>query len=869
MRTRSLIAHYVGAAAFSVSAMAISAQAQDNYTNILDLVPHDADQRIVIPDESVPIFRNRGFSISKNADTGANVISIATDADFALCRDSAFINTLGADGKAIVDEKRLERAPSLFASTLSVRGNSAVKLKAQLRTCEAAWTDRLNKGVAEAKIKILGIDVGQFNIANSGIVADIVNFADKAAEVRVKIGNVERAISNLKDLANLQSTALSGAFRDLSGQLITSKKDLGRRFEDMAQKRLKESEQEFEIRKKQFIVNSSAEGLALVAKLAFSKDPVTARRIEASANSISKIANSVIKLSSSGALAQGAKAALTMDIASGALALMSMFGPQNNETSMMAEQLQGIREDISALRQHMDDRFDRVEEMIIAATKHLDAQLKRMDQRLDDIEERLKNVDATLKALYGISTDAFAFLIAKDFTESLRICEREITKSTASIGAAQGCIEKTSVYGREGSNRYAVSSGATLDISLDIDQAAARAGGLPDLDRVGYLDAVLRNAERRGLIKNYKDKTTGIASPPDWAVAVDFFSKIVSEPEKYEAFKRQKITRERLVDANNYGPDITDLVSLGEKTMEKIAVIRKHGVTFALQRLEGKLAKLADIVGQAQFDQAKTRDLGILGVGGARRYAQLSNPAGTGGFRSDGTTRYSIRFYDEDYLTVTAGPQTGRVWQLRWRATKLHSLNALMAQHQEGNVETAWTNYINQNYAAEKPGFTTIVDRSVASYQANFPEINEPYLDGVNVRDFMPAGNGALRYAQNQSMNLPAVKQACEEAAQARKVVDSYAWLMRTSTTDGDQQWIQDLEALPGRDAVQLCRTANLAEASGTIKEAPKKRLQQFFSAAIAKLKGSFMANNQAGGMDTITTRIQGLRTLAAPAPAR
>jgi len=721
------------------------------------------------------------------------------------------------------------------------------------------------------------------------------------------INKTKLQVKNIQEALDQQGRAAITAFNNFTEQARGNKRQLDK-IVDAQQKAQRELELRAQLEQKRQLVQGSAAAFSLLAKLAFSKDPVAVARIDTGVSSIARITDSVLQLSSGLNPTTGAKLLLSTNIAGGALALISMFGPQNSETDIMKQQLSAIRQDISALRQDMDERFDRLENMLVEAMNYIGQRLSNIDTRLQNIEENLRKMGKTMDVLYHVSRDTFNFLIAHEFEESARQCAREVLRAEMSSDKAFDCIEKSSNYARKGANKYAVSSGSLYDVNVDVDVGAVIGASLPAIEQVGYLDAVLRQASQSQMLKrDYAVSAEDLISPPDWATAVDGFSSIIANPSQFKAFKVEGVRSDRLV--RNYSNDIADIIKIGERAKGGIATMRKDGVQFALDRMADKVGKLADLATNMVVENLSKKDLSILSVGDLEFDAEIRSTHNTDFKPEVEGWAYGVRFSATKYFFVTEGKQKGRQWEGQWRVSRFDDVQRTYDSRVPRDAYVRdWKDFFRSRYATLLSGgaLTLEYNRTILDLQDRLSEVNGPYLENGQVGDLTASAKTDLYAAYShieslaphepQEAHAPTkradalqdailiispdddkkqqLQAVCDEIAKSRQVVSAYAGLIRTSFTQQDEGWRVALSELPETSA-DLCgallKVPNQSDATNQklpVKEFMAVTIKDRLIPKIERFRTLFDRADQSGGMDMIDARLRGLRTfIHAPAP--
>ena len=822
--TRKLAKTTAAIVATSVFFVQFSLARAETTTTWRQILTGDARENIIeftVPNDSVTFLQKHGFHVSKYE--SRNLVSRFSDEMFLHCTTNAGLAPIAKFGPGLVGSAVGAEVPALVEPTLDTALSEA-DIKSY-RQCEADWLQRIDKARTEGKFEIIDVALGEIDTFDSEMTANVLDIQDRTHELEVSIGTQKLQVKNLQDLLEKQGTVAIAAFNSLTTQAADNKRQLDL-IVDAQEKARHSLELRAQLEEKRQIVQGSAAALSIVAKLAFGKDPVAAARIDTGISSVAKITDSVLQLSSG--VNAGAKILLSANMAGAALSIISMFGPQNSETAMMQQQLSAIKKDISELRQDMDERFDRIEGMLINMTKYIDQRLDTIDERLKNIEDNLRNVNQTLDVLYKITRESFNFLISQEFEESARECARPLRRSDFSADAAFDCIAASSRYARNGANKFAISSGSLFDLKADIDTAAGMGASLPPIEQVGYLDAVLREADQlRMLKKGYPVAVEDLVSPPDWATAVDNFSSFVARPEQFQVFKTRGIDRKKLVD--NYKNDIVDIIKIGEVARTSIEKMRGAGVEFALDRFSDKVAKLADLAAGMVIQDIDKKDLGILSTGDFEYHAEMRsrdnkefNPTVTGDWG------YGMLFSVTKYFYVQEGPQKGLRWEGQWRVSRFDDVQRTYdSRVARSRYESDWLDWFRDRYPTLLSGgaMTHEYDRTIMDLHDRLPEVNDPYLEKQDIGhmtqtaktdflaaysrvtslaphelppDFHPANPGDTPQTGSPDSNeAQQLQTACDDLGNMRSVVAAYANLIRTSFTEQDDKWRAALSELP------------------------------------------------------------------------
>jgi HAMP domain-containing protein len=162
----------------------------------------------------------------------------------------------------------------------------------------------------------------------------------------------------------------------------------------------------------------------IVATLASYIDPELGKQISVIGNSALQIAEAysswskaVAGLGTLDALGSLGTAAMTGNVISAVLNVVSLFGPsQPTPEQMILEEIGKLRQQVNELRTEMHDRFDRVDAQLNTIYTTLQDRFDKIDLRLGKIEGDIEEVQQTLgrleQSLSRIERNSFEFLDA-------------------------------------------------------------------------------------------------------------------------------------------------------------------------------------------------------------------------------------------------------------------------------------------------------------------------------------------------------------------------------------------------------------------------------------------------------------------------
>src|SRR5262249_7816849 len=211
------------------------------------------------------------------------------------------------------------------------------------------------------------------------------------------------------------------------------------------------------------------------------------------------------------------------------------------------------------------------------------------------------------------------------------------------------CLEKFIAYGIKASRLGVLSTAEYFDPDIDIDTATLAAENLVEGDRVGYLEMVLRSAQGRGIAQTGYSGPISSPSPIEWGMSVDALAQFAS---RIGAFKAVKDMGSRAPNfLNSFTADLAKLADTGKMAQQNVSKLRQTGTEYALDRYKAHSVELSGAVADAIVDAVSHEDLDITDIEN-EKIAVLRSPGDRGGFRSDGTTRYSIKYYNNDYFVA-------------------------------------------------------------------------------------------------------------------------------------------------------------------------------------------------------------------------
>src|SRR5262249_26332028 len=120
---------------------------------------------------------------------------------------------------------------------------------------------------------------------DSEMTANILDLQDRTQELGLTVNNNKTKIKNIQEALDQQGRAAITAFSNLTEQARENKRKLDQ-IVDAQEKARREAELRAQLEEKRQLVQGSAAAFSLLAKLAFSKDPVAVARIDTGVSSI-------------------------------------------------------------------------------------------------------------------------------------------------------------------------------------------------------------------------------------------------------------------------------------------------------------------------------------------------------------------------------------------------------------------------------------------------------------------------------------------------------------------------------------------------------------------------------------------------------
>ena len=767
-----------------------------------------------------------------HSDSGRNLVSKLSDPDYNDCWNN--IGTPIVLGGAAIGASLGN--PLLGAAVANLGDTASLSVIDRADSCERNWTQKVHEAFQDYSIDVLDARVGQIEPALSGAVGDILNLQNRVHElnllvsssskdVDLKIGNLTQSMTAVGDDVQDKIDALSKGVKSAQSDIQTYIHDATKLAEINAR-----------LQSQQDLLQGSVQVGVIIGQIAFAKNPVAAAKLDSGLHAVQSIGQSIINLGKPG-ISTGLTILSSANIAGAGLALVGLLGGGNDGSAVLLQQVNAVRGDISELREEMNDRFDRVEAMLVEITNQLNNRLNSLDKKLDQVLSELSTIDQRLVVMFGVDLDSFKFLI-----------------------------------------QMALSSAVTLDPALDVDESANRARSLKEEDKVAYLGAVLKEAVQKGIWSG-QPSTVELGKFPNpgfWDDGIDGFASFLAGINSFRGVQQVGLKRADFV--HDYAGDIQSLlIPSGELAIKSIAQIRRAGAEFAVQRYKAAMDALAATASNDVINVLTKKDLQITTISN-RKFANITAGHGMGQFRSDGTTLYSIMYHNNDYYVIGLGPEKGREWRVKRQTWRWVDIGRLMCQNCEGTTEQDYTRDINRPvvFASLAPSFNVDFDHaSISELADSLPEINTPYLNGVFVPDLSAAARALIVGAQVEVSDDAAVGDACKALIQRHQTIETFSALMRGSYGPLDDGWLQALAALPCStlsDCKDFVRQAWVdAPDSGhnlTLAQYLKSRVSGMGDGLADKFLATFKVGEHESHVDSIEARLGGLRNLGAESSA-
>jgi hypothetical protein len=240
-------------------------------------------------------------------------------------------------------------------------------------------------------------------------------------------GSVAISLAELNELARTEFGKINASIDDLQQTVdsINAKQDvlldyvLDERARQEAQALAEAKANEHRLK-----LQVAGSAINIVSTLASYIDPEVGKQISVIGNSALQIAEAysswskaVAGLGTLDALGSLSTAAMTGNVISAVLNVVSLFGPaQPTPEQMILEEIGKLRQQVSELRTEMHDRFDRVDAQLNTIYTTLQDRFDKIDLRLGKIEGDIEEVQQTLvrleQTLSRIERNSFEFLDA-------------------------------------------------------------------------------------------------------------------------------------------------------------------------------------------------------------------------------------------------------------------------------------------------------------------------------------------------------------------------------------------------------------------------------------------------------------------------
>jgi hypothetical protein len=281
--------------------------------------------------------------------------------------------------------------------------------------------DQVNKERLGASITELD-DVGRF-------IRDHPDAAVPPSIVRAlrPDGSVALSLQELNELARSEFGKINASIDDLQTTVdsINAKQDvlldyvLDQRARQEAQALAEAKAQEHRLK-----LQIAGSAVTIISTLAGYIDPERGKQISVVGSSLIQIADAytswtkaVAGLGTLDALTSLSTAAMTGNVISAVLNVVSLFGPaQPTPEQMILEEIGKLRQQVSQLRTEMHDRFDRVDAQLNTIYTTLQDRFDKIDLRLGKIDGNVQEIQQTLvrldQTLSRMERNSFEFLDA-------------------------------------------------------------------------------------------------------------------------------------------------------------------------------------------------------------------------------------------------------------------------------------------------------------------------------------------------------------------------------------------------------------------------------------------------------------------------
>lgn len=281
-------------------------------------------------------------------------------------------------------------------------------------------------------------------------------------------------------------------------------------------------------------INQGAQVLTSLTNLAFSDDPITARRLSGTFVTSATIASNLIDLSSG--LSDLAVAGASLNIVGAAIGLVSLFssfdqGPSADQQILDA--VLSLRDDVRSLEKTVNSRFDRLETALKQMHEIFENRFASLDQQLIVIDEKLDRVYYAMKRLIDEWRKVKIFELKRDIADVRLTCVDRIpnpvdNSDNQSARLDQDIYQKCLYHALSHANsvaQLALLTGSTNSTSEIKRSAFNILNELPETHKIGFLAAIAVN---QGLEKNANwDGSLTLINDSYWFGAAKMTSELV------------------------------------------------------------------------------------------------------------------------------------------------------------------------------------------------------------------------------------------------------------------------------------------------------------------------------------------------------
>ena len=338
---------------------------------------------------------------------------------------------------------------------------------------------------------------------------------------------------------------------DVTGLLVQMQRD-----RDLAAARRRKDEL-------RMTIGAVGQGIEVLASIAFATNPETRDKIIAGSRAAVTVLDSATILSDSAA-SNGEQAIATMNIYGAFFQLgMILWGPEREDP--IAHNFRVLIVGLQNLHKHVDRRFDRLEGLMLAATKQLNDRFDQVEVKLSDLRQKVVQLHEQAAINAGLAKSYLTYLSSRDFKVKQRNCFQGLTSLELTLREYGTCLSTFLDHALEFSEIDAATGRAVYAPALTDASLAATLVAPAALYDVGLLFAALENAAAR----LNSDLTLARLNPSTWVDGARAYNNIlkraVADAPRLSRKPQQIVTEE--------AANVRDIVNGGHRLNESVSLV--------------------------------------------------------------------------------------------------------------------------------------------------------------------------------------------------------------------------------------------------------------------------------------------------------